>query len=464
MSGKEYHDRDSGGRNGAHWTARGKYRLARRYSPIPDQIIDKWARHIVPDLGAAHQVVLTTISRLTFGYERQQDEVSLASLVRLSGLSRERVREILTDLEATGVIYRDSSPGRKPVMGIDLDWHPGAEAMARGRRSRDERVRAKHAEDIDDEDNQHTEVVGSEAESEPGNRSTTVSRLPDHQGRPVNRHNVADDMRERVSTLSDLQHITGPPDPPAPGGETRKRSSDPRSVPEEIDLPSLDDETHPGETPDAALGVERDVNKERGPAHRHQSPPGDNNEARTRERNGREKDDDEVPKPKNNNNLKAKNLNDEDAMRRHRRWSSLPCRVGVPKDAEPSNDALADARRWMDWLGLNDEVEAHSALALVAQHARDHGGARRIEHLDQHMERCATQRRRGKVSNLMSLLAAAFTNALKEPLDDLPNDGRNGHGNDRKRGKKSQDIEEEAARRGVTEEQVLTERHGIMWG
>lgn len=459
---KAYHGDYGGGRNGAFWTNKGEYRLARRYTQIPNQLVDEWTRHIISELGASHIVVLMVIDHLTLGREKPEDQVSLASMVRLSGLCRERVREILADLIAMGVVVREARPGRKPVMGLDLEWRPTTEAMARGRRSRDERVRRKSVEGNSDNaeggGDPHTGVGGPEDDSESDNRSTTDSRLPAHCGVPVDPHTVADDMRIVSPTTRSLESRGRTADP-KPGVGEKKRNFGAHSVAGENAQPDLFAATRPRETGDDP-GVSPNGHKRRHPNHH--KTPGRDSATGAENRNNRARDDDRKHRmgPSRRSAKSRGTEGGDDPWRTP--WSSLPGEVGAAEDAAPSNHALADAHRWAARLGVEDDAEALAALEVVAEHVRGRGeraGAR----IESAMRRCSAAHRAGEVKDLVLYLAEA----VRAALAGASRKRRGESERERERRERIEKKEKELMKNGPRLEdnrEAISREYGIMWG
>lgn len=115
------------------------------YTKLPHHVVDEWMRHIVSDFGGSHYAVVVALVRLTVGYQRGHTDVSYRALSAMTGMCSGRVREVLDDLEAAGIISRpERRPGKKTRIEVMLDWSPTRAARAAGKSSIKRRSAAKH--------------------------------------------------------------------------------------------------------------------------------------------------------------------------------------------------------------------------------------------------------------------------------------------------------------------------------
>ena len=147
-------------------------------------LTDNWGRSITQHLGASHAWVLSIVERLIIGYQCKARRVSITELTQYSGLGRERVYEVLEDLEATDVIaLKNRQRGRKPLIVFNLDWRPTSSALAAGERVRRERIVEKTSSDEAAENGTVSSVEDDQQENElpaaDDNQVASHSRQPE---------------------------------------------------------------------------------------------------------------------------------------------------------------------------------------------------------------------------------------------------------------------------------------------
>ncbi len=94
------------------------------------QIPDDWLDVLIPELGEAEVRVLLCIGRLTYGWKKEWDQISLSEIVEHTGLSRSAANRGAKSLEEKGLVevIRTTSPEG----GAAPNTYKPAEKMKRG--------------------------------------------------------------------------------------------------------------------------------------------------------------------------------------------------------------------------------------------------------------------------------------------------------------------------------------------
>lgn len=121
------------------------------YHQAMNLVADDWLPSIVARLGASHGLVLLTVERLVIGFSFRVRRLPVAKVAKMSGLGRNRVGEILTDLETAGVIsLRGRGRGKQPFLEVNLDRTLSEESLAAAARLQSDRVKRKRPPKVED--------------------------------------------------------------------------------------------------------------------------------------------------------------------------------------------------------------------------------------------------------------------------------------------------------------------------
>ncbi|MDP9487666.1 MAG: replication protein [Actinomycetota bacterium] len=172
-------------------TKRGPHGLKADFSVMPNSLYDEW----IPRLNRAgfhgHGDVLSVIARKTIAWGHLIRPLGTPLLAADTGYSKQRICEILDELEAMGAIVRERpGNGKTTKLGIVLGWTADDGALERGLGTREERLQKKF---------KHSKNAAKTSAVDQPNLSTHTDRLEDE---PVNSYGQVTCQPVRTGNLS----------------------------------------------------------------------------------------------------------------------------------------------------------------------------------------------------------------------------------------------------------------------